>query len=197
MEIKILNDQERKKYLSNERLPENKIIAQHGQETRKEMGFLANGSEVVAVPKLNKDILLTYSLIEELKENGFVGPTYYQIVASDEGKQVGRCTYDIMDHGIHMSYIGIDEANGDEYLGMGIGSVMLQKLEEHAAKIHEEFIEGIYCPLGKFKDHSKEFYERHGYELFTDYADHGRSCFFKKLKGQSSLSEEGQEKAQE
>ena len=51
----------------------------------------------------------------------------------------------------------------DEFQGIGLGTAMLKMTENLARKNNCTQIEGYYCPHGKFKNASSDFYTRNGY----------------------------------
>ncbi len=59
----------------------------------------------------------------------------------------------------------VDDA---KFLRTGVGSVMLNCFEDYAYKKRAHYVDGRFYPDGEGAEYSKDFYEKHGYEIYRD-----------------------------
>jgi hypothetical protein len=60
------------------------------------------------------------------------------------------------------------KVDDSEFLRTGVGAVMLNCFEDHVFKRRAFRVDGRFYPDGEGAKYSKDFYEKHGYEIYRD-----------------------------
>lgn len=179
----IISQEEILKCARTESCIENDIIQKFGEEKGSEiLSLLTNYAEIDANNKLNLPIMYCYSKQRE-KGAGCL-PKFFTIEAYAENSElIARIDYRIYPNlrSARLCYIAILSDNG-KYQGIGIGHELLTRLENVFRAIGVEYFDGHFCPLGNYQNHSRKFYERHGFSFYVDYETHGKHMIEKHLE---------------
>lgn len=145
------------------------IINKFGKdEGFKLLRLLTDNFEVDADNKLGLPIVYKYT---KQKEDFPGAPNFFSIDAYlESGEQIGCVHYKIYPNlrSAHLNYIAI-LTDDEKFQGVGVGHKLIGKMESVLKRVGVSYIEGHFCPIGKYENYSRKFYERHGFSFVVDY----------------------------
>jgi len=71
----------------------------------------------------------------------------------------------------HYYFLGWVEILDDQYIGEGVAHSLFSKMEENAREEGLDNITAHYMPFGENANHTKAFYENHGFNIEFDLVD--------------------------
>ncbi len=91
----------------------------------------------------------------------------YKITAYDSGDmhKIGFINFKIKKGEAYLNLIKVEDS---AYLQKGVGSVLLNCFERFCKNSRVKSVEGKFYPTGDGGDFAKDFYKRHGYEIYRE-----------------------------
>lgn len=104
------------------------------------------------------------TIILKLKYNEL--DNYYIINATNsEKKKVAFLTFSLKSGTCFLNNIKIENS---KYSRLGIGSQMLELMEDTAISKRNFRVDGKFFPYGNLGQYARAFYKKHGYEIYKD-----------------------------
>ena len=91
---------------------------------------------------------------------------YYTILAiTPEQKQVAKMSFKLNAGTCYLNRIEIEDIN---FAHIGLGTKMLEFMEEVALMARCNNVDGKFYPFGDLGEYAKNFYEKNGYQIYKD-----------------------------
>lgn len=179
---KTLSPEEIEKRISDPVTIEYKLVKKFGDKGRKIVNKITNSEKQITLKKLGENVTLKFN---RQKQNSHGYPiSHLHIDAFDKnGKRVAVLIYNLQD--LHVVYLSYIEILDEKYINQGLGSALINELEEIARETELSYINGRFMPLGRFASYSQKFYERNGFKIEYDPHDKMRTLY-KKVKNKIS-----------